>query len=120
MPQYEIVAHFAVELDGTIPEEAAGIFRREWLAGTGMNLRDLAVWPSAQGTRPSPLPPSLREQLARFFAAVARHAAVEEEVFRARVEEILASVASDDAHTAPPEHAMANKDDETGNASWPS
>jgi len=89
MPRYEIVTHLAVELDGAMPEEAASVFRREYLAVDGLALRSLAVWPSSHGSTPSPLPPSLRQQLVDFFAAVARHAAVEEEVFRARVEDIF-------------------------------
>jgi len=89
MPRYEVVSHVAVELDGEIPEEAAAVFRREFVAGPGIALRSLAVWPSHAGAKAAPLPPPLQQQLVDFFAAVARHAAVEEEVFRARVEEIL-------------------------------
>jgi hypothetical protein len=91
MPRYEVVTHIAVDLDGDLPEEAAAVFRREFVAAPGIALRSLAVWPSHAGATPSPLPPHLQQQLVDFFAAVACHAAVEEEVFRARVEEILGS-----------------------------
>jgi hypothetical protein len=89
VPRYEVVVHMAVELDGETPEEAAAVFRRELDARSGIALRSLAVWPSHDGAAPTPLPPPLQQQLVDFFAAVARHAAVEEEVFRARVEDIL-------------------------------
>jgi hypothetical protein len=89
MPRYEVVSHVAVELDGEMPEEAAAVFRREFASNAGIVLRGLAVWPSHAGTAPTPLPAPLQQQLVDFFAAVARHAAVEEEVFRARVEDIL-------------------------------
>lgn len=89
MPRYEVVTHVAVELDGEMPEEAATVFRREFVGDAGFTLRHLAVWPSHQGAQPSPLPAPLQQQLVDFFAAVARHAAVEEEVFRARVADIL-------------------------------
>ena len=94
MPRYEIVTHLAVDLDGAMPEEAAAVFRREFLAGEGFALRSLAVWPSSHGTTPTPLPPPLQQQLVDFFAAVARHAAVEEELFRARVEDIFAEASA--------------------------
>lgn len=89
MPRYEVVTHLAVDLDGEIPEEAAAVFRREFIGDGGIALRSLAVWPSHAGAVPTPLPPLLQQQLVDFFAAVARHAAVEEEVFRAAVEDIL-------------------------------
>jgi hypothetical protein len=89
VPRYEVVTHIAVELDGEMPEEAAAVFQRELAARSGFALRGLAVWPSQNGATPSPLPPPLQQQLVDFFAAVARHAAIEEEVFRTRVEEIL-------------------------------
>lgn len=105
MPRYEVVAHLAVELDGTTPEEAAAAYRRRFLAGDGLTLRALAVWPCAHDASPSPLPPALRQQLADFYAAVARHAAIEEAAFRARVEDIFAETAGDacdDAAGSPP------------------
>ncbi|MEA2511856.1 MAG: hypothetical protein QOJ59_1343 [Thermomicrobiales bacterium] len=89
MPRYEIVTHVAIELDGATPEEAASVFKREFLRDQGISLHSLAVWPTSPSSRPSPLPPPLLQQLLDFFAAVARHAAVEEEVFRARVEDIF-------------------------------
>lgn len=89
MPRYEVVSHVAIELDGGTPEEAAAVFRREFAGNAGIALRRLAVWPCHAGTVPTPLPAPLQQQLVDFFAAVARHAAVEEEVFRARVEDIL-------------------------------
>jgi hypothetical protein len=89
MPRYEVVTHITVDLDGEIPEEAAAVFRRELVARSGIALHSLAVWPSQNGATPTPLPPPFQQQLVDFFAAVARHAAVEEEVFRARVEDIL-------------------------------
>jgi hypothetical protein len=89
MPRYEVVSHVAVELDGEIPEVAAAVFRREFVGNAGVALRSLAVWPSHAGPAPTPLPAPLQQQLVDFFAAVARHAAVEEDVFRARVEDIL-------------------------------
>jgi len=94
MPRYEVVAHLAIELDGSMPEEAAAAYRQTFLAGRSLALRGLAVWPRAHDAYPSPLPPALHRQLADFFAAVARHAAIEEEVFRARVEDILAGTES--------------------------
>jgi hypothetical protein len=90
MPRYEVVAHITVDLDGAMPEEAAAVYRHRFLSGEGLALRGLAVWPCAHDSSPSPLPPSLHQQLEDFFAAVARHAAVEEAVFRARVEDIFA------------------------------
>lgn len=93
MPRYEVVTHIAIELDGAMPEEAAMVFRREFLATKGLALRGLAVWPCAHDATPSPLPAPLQQQLVDFFAAVARHAAIEEEVFRARVEDIFAGAA---------------------------
>jgi hypothetical protein len=90
MPRYEVVTHIVVELDGDMPEEAATAFKRAFLAGPGLALRGLAVWPCANPSSPSPLPPPLQRQLADFFAAVERHAAAEEEVFRARVDAIFA------------------------------
>ena len=89
MPRYEVVSHVAVELDGEIPEVAAAAFRRKFVGDRGIALRSLAVWPSHAGAAPTPLPAPLQQQLVDFFAAVARHAAVEEDVFRARVEDIL-------------------------------
>jgi hypothetical protein len=97
MPRYEVVAHLAVELDGAIPEEAAAVYRRHVLAGDGLALRALAVWPCAHDHSPSPLPPALQQQLVDFFVAVARHAALEEATFRARVEAIFADTIPDDA-----------------------
>jgi hypothetical protein len=97
MPRYEVVAHIAVELDGAMPEEAAAVYRRRFLAGEGLTLRGLAVWPCAHGAVPSPLPSPLQQQLADFFAAVARHAAIEEATFRARVADILADASRTDA-----------------------
>ena len=127
MPRYEIVAHFAVELDAAIPEEAAAVFKRELLAGTGMTLRGLAVWPSPHGAAPSPLPPPLRQQLVNFFAAVARHAAVEEDVFRARVEDIFAQPSSavssapsfrHESVTTAGENGAVHHDGETEDGRW--
>jgi hypothetical protein len=89
MPRYEIVTHIALDIDGATPEEAAAVFRREILIGHERALRSLAVWPAHHGSTPGTLPAPLQQQLVDFFAAVARHAAVEEEVFRARVEEIF-------------------------------
>jgi hypothetical protein len=97
MPRYEVVAHIAVELDGAMPEEAAAVYRLRFLAGEGLALRGLAVWPCAHDSLPSPLPPPLQQQLEDFFAAVARHAAVEEATFRARVEDIFAGTPGTDA-----------------------
>ncbi|HEY7036692.1 MAG TPA: hypothetical protein VH482_35520 [Thermomicrobiales bacterium] len=101
MPRYEVVAHIAVELDGAMPEEAAAVYRRRFLAGEGLALRSLAVWPCAHDRSPSPLPPSLRQQLEDFFAAAARHAELEEATFRARVEEIFAETAGGACDDAP-------------------
>jgi len=59
MPHYEVVAHVAVELDGNTPEEAAGVFKRRLSTDeeSAVALRGLAVWPSAHGGTPPPLPP---------------------------------------------------------------
>jgi hypothetical protein len=89
MPRYEVVSHVAVELDSEIPEAAAAAFRRKFVDDGGIALRGLAVWPSHAGATPTPLPAPLQQQLVDFFAAVVRHAAVEEDVFRARVKDIL-------------------------------
>jgi hypothetical protein len=90
MPRYEIVTHISIDVDGATPEEAAAVFRREILMSNGRALRSLAVWPAHAGPTPTPLPAPLQQQLIDFFAAVARQAAVEEEIFRTRVEEIFA------------------------------
>jgi hypothetical protein len=114
MPRYEVVTHIAVELDGAMPEEAAAVYRRALLAVDGLALRGLAVWPSTRDSTPTPLPPPLQQQLIEFFAAVARHAAAEEAVFRARVEDIFAGA------SAGPEGNAASHPEEwsggTGNA----
>ena len=93
MPRYEIVAHVAVELDETAPEAAAAAFKRDLLARAGnpIALHGLAVWRPSAGSEVGPIPPSARRQLDGFFAGVARCAATEEEAFRVRVEEILAT-----------------------------
>lgn len=91
MTRYEIVAHLTVESDGSTPEEAAEVFKRDLLArsdGT-VTLRDLALWRPTDGSTPTPLPDPLPRQLTDFFAGVARCAAIEEATFRARVAEIF-------------------------------
>jgi hypothetical protein len=103
MPRYEVVTHIAVELDGATPEEAAAVYRRAFLTGEGLTLRGLAVWPSTRDSTSAPLPPPLQRQLHEFFAAVARHAVVEEEAFRARVEDIFADASG--AHEGTPRHS---------------
>lgn len=90
MPRYELVTHISINVDCGSPEEAAAFFQREILTGAGRELRSLAVWPSHAGPTPTPLPAPLQQQLVDFFAAVARQAAVEEEIFRGRVAEIFA------------------------------
>lgn len=97
MPRYEIVAHVAVELEATTPEAAAAAFKQDLRAGAGgaVALRGLAVWRRSAGPAPAPLPLSVRRHLAEFFAGVARCAADAEAAFRARVEDIFASVAGE-------------------------
>lgn len=97
MPRYEIVAHVVVDLEGSTPEAAAAIFKRDVLnrSGDGVALRGLAVWRSTADPASAPVSSSVQRHLAGFFAGVARCAATAESAFRVRVEEILASTPRD-------------------------
>lgn len=91
MAHYEIVAHVTRELHCDTAEEAAAIFRRQLLsdAGRGDSLLHLAVWRQDAASESSPLPPTLRQHLVDFFAALERCAGEAEEAFRGRVEAIF-------------------------------
>ena len=93
LSRYEIVAHVSLELEDTTPETAAATFRRDLLARAGRDvvISGLAVWRPTTEKAAAPLPVPLQQQLAHFFAGVARCAAVAETAFRARVERIFAS-----------------------------
>lgn len=118
MPRYEVLTHIAVELDGTTPEEAAAVFKRAFLGGAGLALRGLAVWPSAGSSTPVPLPPPLQQQLADLFVAVARHAAVEEDAFRARVADIFAQAESGAGSTTSAPEPEAAATERQGAEEW--
>jgi hypothetical protein len=118
MPRYEVVAHLVVTSTALTPEEAATVLKREVLAAApgAVELRSLAVWPAAQS--PSPLPDSLRQQLAVFFTGVEQRAMLEEDAFRARVAEILLGAAignEPEAQVVQPEGEELN-----ATASWES
>jgi hypothetical protein len=93
MPRYEIVAHVVCDLDCETPDEAAAVFKRRLLPGAepSATLRHLAAWSLAADLSDSAMPASLRRHLADFFADLERSAAEAEEVFRVRVEAILAA-----------------------------
>jgi hypothetical protein len=91
MPRYEIVAHVTCELDCETADEAAAIVRRRLLTEPSLveSLLHLGVWRQDTALAPSPLPPTLRQQLVGFFADLERCAAEAEEAFRGRVEAML-------------------------------
>jgi hypothetical protein len=96
MPRYAIVAHLAHELDCDSAEEAAAVVRRGLpAAADGAALRHLAVWRLEAEPTSWPVPAALGQRLADFFGEVERYAAGAEEVFRARVEEVLADEPAD-------------------------
>ena len=93
MPRYEIVAHVTRELPCESAEEAAALVRHQVLEKTdeGTDLLHLAIWRQDPPPAVSPLPSPLRQKLVDFFVGLERCAGEAEEVFRGRVEAILAA-----------------------------
>ena len=91
MTRFEIVAHLTSELECETAEDAADVFRRQVLAGTGpeVEIEHLAVWRHDPPPAVSPLPTQLRQQLREFFTALERCASDTEQAFRERVAAIL-------------------------------